>query len=184
MSPRRAERPAAQLFPGALLRSDARFSPCRTWRYTLHRVWAERQGLLMVIGLNPSTADEVRNDPTVTRCVNYARAWGFGGLIMMNAFAVRGTDPRVLKETPDPVGPENDFWLAAMAGQASRIVAAWGNHGLFRNRQEEVLNLIPQEIYCLGVTKAGAPRHPLYLRRDARPHLFRAGFKPWAEKFF
>ena len=154
-------------------RSGARFSPCRTWRYTLHRVWNENQSLLMVVGLNPSTADEVKNDPTVTRCINYARAWGFGGLIMMNAFAYRGTDPRVLRQVEDPVGPDNDFWLRLMSQEASLVLAAWGNHGLRLNRQDQVLSLIGREVYCLGVTRAGAPRHPLYLKRDARPQIFR-----------
>jgi hypothetical protein len=163
-------------FPGFAPGSGARFSPCRTWRYTLHRIWDEGRGLLMVVGLNPSTADEVRNDPTVTRCLNYAKSWGFGGLIMMNAFAVRGTDPRVLRQVPDPVGPDNDFWLRRMAGNASLIVAAWGNQGLWRNRQEQVLSLIGREVYCLGVTKEGAPRHPLYLRRDAEPEPFPGKF--------
>jgi hypothetical protein len=127
----------------------------------------------MVVGLNPSTADEMKSDPTVTRCVNYTRAWGFGGLIMMNAFAVRGTDPAVLKQVRDPVGPENNFWLHRMAQEARLILGAWGNHGLWLDRQKQVLELIPQEIYCLGVTKAGAPRHPLYPRREAEPMLFR-----------
>lgn len=150
--------------------SDALFSPCRTWRYTLHRVWDASQGLLMVIGLNPSTADEINNDPTVTRCINYARDWGFGGLIMTNAFAYRSTDPLAMKKAMvDPVGPDNDYWLQRMAEEAKLILAAWGNHGLWRNRQAHILDLIPQDIYCLGLTRLGAPRHPLYLPRHAQP---------------
>ena len=167
-----ATRTETLLFPCQVTQSEARFSPCRTWRYTLHRIWDKGRGLLMVVGLNPSTADEVRNDPTVARCVNYARRWGLGGLIMMNAFAVRGTNPRVLREVPDPVGPDNDFWLSRMAREASLIVAAWGNHGLWLERQTKVLSLIDREVYCLGVTKQGAPRHPLYLRKDAEPRIF------------
>jgi hypothetical protein len=153
--------------------SGARFSPCRTWRYTLHRVWDQGLGLLMVIGLNPSTADEVQNDPTVARCVNYAKSWGFGGLVMMNAFAYRTTFPGVLKKAPDPVGPDNDFWLRRMAEEARQILAAWGNHGRWLDRQGQVLSLIDRELYCLGETKEGAPRHPLYLRKDAEPRIFR-----------
>jgi len=167
-----ATRTEPALFSYQVTQSEARFSPCRTWRYTLHRIWDKGRGLLMVVGLNPSTADEVRNDPTVTRCINYARAWGFGGLVMMNAFAVRGTNPRVLREVPDPVGPDNDFWLSRMAREARLIVAAWGNHGLWLERQTKVLSLIDREVYCLGVTKQGAPRHPLYLRKDAEPRIF------------
>jgi hypothetical protein len=166
-----------KLHPCQVTRSEARFSPCRTWRYTLHRVWDEGLGLLMVIGLNPSTADEVKNDPTVTRCINYARSWGFGGLVVMNAFAFRATDPRVMKAASDPVGADNDSWLRRMAEGARLILAAWGNHGLWLDRQARVLSLIKREVYCLGVTKAGAPRHPLYLKRDARPQIFRQEIK-------
>jgi hypothetical protein len=168
-----AARTETPLFPCWVSLRHARFSPCRAWRYTLHRVWDDERGLLMVIGLNPSTADEVQNDPTVTRCVNYARAWGFGGLLMMNAFAYRATFPKDLKAAPDPVGPDNDFWLRRMAEEARLILAAWGNHGLWLDRQAKVLSLIGREVYCLGVTKEGAPRHPLYLRKDAEPWIFR-----------
>lgn len=151
--------------------SNAYFSPCRTWRYFLHRIWDPEKQLLLVIGLNPSTADETKNDPTVTRCVNHARTWGYGGLIMMNAFAIRGTDPAVLKKVGDPVGPENDYWLRVMSQDINvgRILVCWGNHGLKFDRQKKVLSVLDyarEELKCFGYTKEGAPKHPLYLKQD------------------
>jgi hypothetical protein len=101
------------------------FSPCRTWRYTLERVWAPPEGyrgareVAAFIGLNPSTADEVKNDPTVTRCINYARRWGFHGMFMLNIFALRSTDPRALYRHPDPIGPETNRYLTEVQRRES-----------------------------------------------------------------
>lgn len=155
---------------GEYLVSNAYFSPCRTWRYFLHRIWNPDQTLLLVVGLNPSTADEVKSDPTVTRCINHARRWGFGGLIMMNTFAVRGTDPAILKKIDDPVGPENDYWLRLLSQDENvgRILFAWGNHGLMFKRQSRVVSIMERgrvEPECFGYTQQGAPRHPLYLKQ-------------------
>jgi len=151
--------------------SNAYFSPCRTWRYFLHRIWSQDHKLLMVIGLNPSMADEVRSDPTVTRCINHARRWGFGGLVMLNAFAVRGVNPKILTQAQDPVGIENDYWLRVLSQDidVGRIVLAWGNHGLKFGRQGKVLECLRyarEELKCFGYTNEGAPKHPLYLKQD------------------
>lgn len=157
-----------------MLESTAIFSPCRTWRYSLTRVWAPSKRVLMFVGLNPSTADEEKNDPTVTRCVNYAHDWGYGTLLMMNIFALRSTDPRGLKIVDDPIGPENDAYLQATSRQANSIVCGWGNHGQFMQRGVRVYDLLKQRaLLCLGVTKAGEPSHPLYLRRDLIPKSYR-----------
>lgn len=171
------------LFPEHELVSDALFSPCQTWRYTLRRIWDRGAGLLMVIGLNPSTADEIKNDPTVTRCVNYARRLGYGGLIMMNAFAFRTPSPEVMrrqaKQGVNVVGPDNDFWLVRMAEDARTIIVAWGNHGLFQKRHHEVMDLLRhRNVYCFGATKQGTPRHPLYLPQDITTLLYRAAVYP------
>lgn len=126
----------------------------------------------MFIGLNPSTATEVEDDPTVRRCLNYARAWGYGGLLMTNIFAFRATDPRVMKAHPDPVGPDNDFWLQESARQAGIVVVAWGNHGAFQQRGEiveDLLGLQGIELCCLKVTKTREPMHPLYLPKNLQP---------------
>jgi hypothetical protein len=125
----------------------------------------------MFIGLNPSTADEVQDDPTIRRCIGYAKEWGYGAFCMTNIFAFRATDPRVMKTQADPVGPENDKWLTECAKDAGLIVAAWGAHGGHRNRDEEVIKLV-DNIMCLGTTKDGYPRHPLYLPKTAKPESY------------
>lgn len=166
----RRHRPEHMKFP-PILRSKAAFSPCRTWRYTLIRVWDLEEPLVMFVGLNPSTADEVQNDPTVRRCMGFAHDWGFGGLLMTNIFAFRATDPKVMKAHPDPVGPENDRYLVQSAREAAIIVGAWGNHGDHLNRDLLLKKLWYAEdlpvLNCLGKTREGQPKHPLYLRRDA-----------------
>lgn len=148
---------------------QALFSPCRTWRYTLHRIWTTDKPPAMFVGLNPSTADEEVNDPTVRRCIRFARDWGYGGLVMTNLFAFRATDPRDLKKALSPVGEENDRWLLKSARSAGVVVAAWGNHGSYKNRDKIFLKLfrdIGIPLKCLAITKSGQPQHPLYLRAD------------------
>ena len=144
---------------------DARFSACRTYRWTLSRTWDDGP-TLQVVGLNPSTADEVHNDPTVTRCIRYAQRWGYGRLLMTNAYGLRSTDPRGLREVADPVGPRNDHWIRRCATEADRVLIAWGNHGT--ERAPRLLRLL-DEVWCLGITKTGQPKHPLYLRADLEP---------------
>lgn len=124
----------------------------------------------MFIGLNPSTADEVKNDPTVTRCINYAKRWGYGGMIMSNIFAYRATDPKVMKAAQGPVGPDNDRWLLKLAKGADLIVAVWGNHGQFMGRGEAVMKLFNgRELHCLSLNKTGHPKHPLYCSSSLKP---------------
>jgi len=153
--------------------STAEFSPCRRYRYALFRTWEKRGLSVMFVGLNPSTADETENDPTVRRCMGFAARWGYKGLIMANAFAYRATDPREMKAADDPVGPDNDEWLRRLAFQAGAIVIAWGVHGVHRGRDAEVLKVLePWPLLCLGKTKGGQPRHPLMLRADEQPRRF------------
>lgn len=149
----------------------ADFSPCRRYRYTLWRQWLGGTGYVMFIGLNPSTADEVQDDPTVRRCINYAKAWGYGSLCMTNIFAWRATDPRDMKAQDDPVGPENDMHLRECANHASIVIAAWGTHGAHMNRGAQVRAMLP-ELKCLRLTKHGYPAHPLYLPKTLTP-------QPW-----
>ncbi len=127
-----------------------------------------RGPLVLFIDLNPSTADETNDDPTITRCVNFARAWGFGGLVMANLFAYRATDPQKLSQCPDPVGPENNRSLLKLQEEASLVVAAWGNHGTLFDRGSEVLKLL-KEPHCLEMSLSGQPKHPLYLKSDLKP---------------
>ncbi|WP_430233913.1 DUF1643 domain-containing protein [Nitrosomonas communis] len=147
------------------------FSPCRNYRYTLWREWGVGKGVAMFIGLNPSTADEVNNDPTVRRCINYAVKWGYAAMYMSNIFAFRATDPAVMMKHDEPIGCENDQYLTDMAKDSNIIVAAWGNHGAFMARDYEVKKLL-SNLHCLRVTKAGQPSHPLYLPSSLVPIKF------------
>lgn len=154
------------LFPG--LYSDAFFSPDRVHRYALWRTWDEDLPKVLFIGLNPSTADEINNDPTIRRCIGYAKDWGYGGYIMGNIFAFRATDPKVMKAAKDPIGLKNDEWLLKLHAEAELTVGAWGNHGKFMERGKAVVNLI-SDLKCLKITSQGFPSHPLYLPRTLKP---------------
>ena len=151
--------------------SSANFSRCRTYRYALRRQWNPRGPIVLFVGLNPSTADETADDPTIRRCVGFARDWGFSAMVMANLFAYRATDPRDLRVTHDPIGPRNNWWLASLPNQVDLVVAAWGIHGTLLDRDETVLRSLDR-VCCLGRTKAGHPRHPLYLSRTATPAPF------------
>lgn len=158
--------------PGAY---GATFSPCRLWRYSLWRRWSDcaPDHMVAFIGLNPSTADEVRNDPTVRRCINFAKAWGFGGMVMLNAFAYRATDPRDMKRQEDPVGPWNDVAILEIARSVPRVVCCWGAHGAWHGRHGELVRMLQfRELRHMGLTKAGRPRHPLYLANATEPNVW------------
>jgi hypothetical protein len=147
---------------------EAVFSDCRTYRYSLTRVWDETAPRLLFIGLNPSTADETKLDPTLRRVVSFAQREGCGSFDMGNLFAYRATKPRHMREAADPIGPDNDRWLLTMADRASVIIVGWGAHGGFMGRDAAVRELLKGHgLGCLGVTKDGHPRHPLYLPKTA-----------------
>lgn len=150
--------------------SDAVLSECGTYRYRLSRTWDESLRPACWVLLNPSTADATEDDATIRRCVGFARAWGCGGIVVVNLFAYRATDPRELKRHPDPVGPENDRHIRATVEQCHPVVAGWGVHGVMLNRAEKVERLLRDvgvPLWCLGTTKDGHPRHPLYLASAA-----------------
>lgn len=151
----------------------ADFSPCRRYRYALWRRWGWNgyAQQCMFIGLNPSTADETEDDPTVRRCIRFAKDWGFSGMFMMNAYGFRATDPRVMKAEPEPIGDGNNEALSYRATHVGLIIAAWGVH-CTEDREREVCDVIGRPIHCLGRTKSGRPKHPLYLRADTKPELF------------
>lgn len=125
----------------------------------------------MFIGLNPSTADEVVNDRTVSRCIQFAKDWGYGALCMTNLFAFRATDPEVMKAHPEPVGKDTDAVLVALAKNAGVVVAAWGNDGKHLGRAQQVVSFLPN-LHCLKVTKEGQPNHPLYLSKALKPKRY------------
>lgn len=167
---------AAPLDRRALESGPASFSKDRMYRYTLWRTWDKLRPKLMVIGLNPSTADETALDPTLRRCIGFASTWGFGGLVMTNLFAYRATDPKAMRKAEDPVGPANDDYLKALAVASRLVLAAWGTHGCHRGRDRTVMRLLTiagVKLHTLGLTNNGSPRHPLYVKADTKPVLFR-----------
>ena len=155
-----------------LLNYGAKFSKCRKYRYTLWRTWNVKKPKVMFLGLNPSTADEINNDPTVTRCINYSKLWGYGGMYMMNLFAFRTTYPAELKNTINPIGKDNDYWIKKISKTADKCIGAWGNDGDFLNRSKDVEKLIPK-LYCLKINNSGEPSHPLYLKSTLKPTLYK-----------
>jgi len=145
----------------------AAFSRDGRYRYRLWRRWDRSRPAIAFCMLNPSTADARRDDPTIRRCIAFARDWGYGGVEVVNIFALRATDPRALRSARDPVGPRNDAFMLRAAAR-SPVVIAWGIHGALRDRGSTALRLFGPRarLLALGRTRSGAPRHPLYLRRD------------------
>lgn len=155
----------------------ATFSPDRRYRYWLEARLTDSEGVCLFVMLNPSKADEVRSDPTVTRAKGFARDWGYGTLWVCNIFALRSTDPKALRQTGDPIGVENDHHILKSARGANRVVCAWGNHGDHLDRGAETLRLLhdaglSDKMRHLGMTKLDQPKHPLYLRADTQPINF------------
>lgn len=150
----------------------ANFSRCRQYRYALWRRWGQRPGFALIVGLNPSTADHRQDDPTIRRCIGFARDWGYDQLCVANLFAWRATYPEDLKAAADPVGPGNNRWLRRLCREADIVVAAWGNDGNFLDRAQQVQSMHDQW-QVLRVNRSGQPAHPLYLPARLTPHPWR-----------
>lgn len=141
------------------------------YRYVLNRELAtdRNNGTVLFVMLNPSTADRTSNDPTIRRCIGFATRWGFSRLRVVNLYAARATKPADLFALNDPVGPQNDWYLARELERADRIVAGWGHHGARFDRARHVIEAhADRRWYCLGTTKDGEPRHPLYVKSSRR----------------
>lgn len=159
--------------------SGAIFSgePEPVYRYVLWRRWREGDvGRVCFVMLNPSTADEQTNDATIRRCLGYANTWGYDGLTVCNLYGYRATDPRALRKIADPVGPDNDRILESYVRSAALVVCAWGAHGEPRGAQisPHLVAWARNPLHALGVTKLGAPRHPLRLAASLSA-------KPWMD---
>jgi hypothetical protein len=153
--------------------SSAAFSPCRLYRYDLWRIWGDKDNFVQFICLNPSTADETKNDPTIRRCIDFAQTWGFDALCMTNLFAYRATKPKEMMKYEFPIGEENNKWLTETAAKAKLIIAAWSQYGTHLNRAVEVRKLIGREMFYLKISeKTNQPYHPLYLPKNSKPILF------------
>lgn len=166
------------------MKRETVFSEDRVYRYTLWREWALPSGMpyllplkrqsdyVQFIGLNPSTADETNDDPTIRRCIGFAKRWGFGAMCMTNLFAFRATAPEVMKAQTHPIGTDNFQWLLRIANGAGMIIAAWGKHGNHLGHAEDIINRIKVQqikIHHLGTNRDGTPKHPLYLLRNLHP---------------
>lgn len=152
----------------ATMKKDAKLSACRRYRFALWRAWDESGPVAMFIGLNPSKANEREDDPTLVRCINFAKSWGYGGVCIANLFAYRATDPNDMRVAERPVGRGNDRWLQRLSAESDIVIAAWGNDGAYMGRGKKVRSLIP-DLYCLQLNKSGEPAHPLYLKRTLLP---------------
>ncbi len=152
------------------------FSPCRTYRYSLVHEWNPEALRVAFVMLNPSTADENDLDPTLRRCKTFASLWGYGSFVVGNLFAFRATAPRDMKRADDPIGPDNDAHLLAIVKSAHMTVAAWGQHGKYRERAASFLwNMRhAHSLHALEYAKDGTPKHPLYLRGDLVPRLYKS----------
>ena len=152
--------------------SGATFSRCRRWRWLLWRRWDASQPAANFLMLNPSTADEVKLDPTCARARDYAERWGYGALIVTNLFGLRETNPERMKAARDPVGRGNDAAILRAARESAIVVCAWGNHGGFRNRSAEITRKLRAgsiPLHALRVNAGGEPAHPLYLPGNLKP---------------
>ena len=167
------------------MKRETTFSYDRRYRYTLWREWgcdlfdgdwvSRDRGFVQFIGLNPSTADETLDDPTIRRCIGFARSWGYGALCMTNLFAFRATQPYVMKAMQQCIGGDNTNQLMEVAEHAAIIICAWGRDGNHLGRQEQVVDALQpwkEKLHHLGLNSDGTPKHPLYLRADTKPQPF------------
>lgn len=155
--------------------SEATYSDCERYRYALTRIWEPKGRKVLFLMLNPSTATEVQNDPTVERCERRARTLGFGAFRVCNIFAFRATDPRNMRAAKDPVGPANDAAILEAIIWADDVVAGWGNHGDHLARGTAVQALLKAQSKSpkhLGLTKSGHPKHPLYIAYTTQPEAW------------
>lgn len=155
--------------------SDAEISNCGRYRYSLGRHWdTPALPVLCYVMLNPSTADASQDDPTVTRCIERAKRLGFGGIVVLNLFAYRATDPLELWNVPDPIGPRNDATIRHVVRHPSvgMVICGWGAHGDMMQRDATVLKILRDagvKPHALRLTKGGMPAHPLYLPYSLTP---------------
>lgn len=158
------------------MKSSAEISPCGTYRYVLTRTWDENPiaPKMVFVMLNPSTATAEEDDATIRKCIGFAKRYGFGGIVVVNLFALRSRDPKLLRKHPDPIGPDNDEWIKrATTCPFDSVIVAWGTNGKhFPERVKAVVKIISRAVRALDVTDDGHPWHPVMLGYDRAP-------QPW-----
>jgi len=145
------------------------------YRYMLERTRKPRPTRaesVTFIGLNPSTADETHDDPTIRRCIGFMQSWGYQRLIVVNLFALRATQPADLRNARRPIGPNNDAAIAQAIKRSALTIVCWGNHGNWLDRDQAVLAMLNKKTHCLQINKSGAPAHPLYQPASREPLLY------------
>lgn len=146
------------------------------YRYALWRIWDKPSGLVTFIALNPSTADDDKDDQTIKRMHSYTEAWGYGGFNVVNLFAYRSTDPNELTAIDEPIGSDNDAWIKKLTSDSNLNVVCWGNTGDLDKRDKQVLKLI-KDPHCIDINKTGQPAHPLMLKESLIPKPYKEGWK-------
>jgi hypothetical protein len=157
------------------LERDARLSGCGRYRYLLRRTWDYDKPRALIVMLNPSTADAEIDDPTIRSCIRLSKGLGYGSFEVVNLFALRATDPLELQRADDPIGPDNDEAIEAAIGRCDFAICAWGAHPMAGNRDDTVRSLLRTRrpaVFCLGTTKSGAPKHPLYIKTGTPLQVF------------
>ncbi|MEK9612796.1 MAG: DUF1643 domain-containing protein [Flavobacteriaceae bacterium] len=150
------------------------FSDCKRYRYQLWRIWDQTQPKVLFIMLNPSKANAEIDDPTIRRCMGFAKSWGYGGLYVGNLFAYRSTDPKGLLLAEDIRGTEGlNHWIQ-MSNLSENVVCAWGNSSLIQKLKPrlELLKTLDKPLFCIQTSKDGTPKHPLYLKMKQKPIPF------------
>ena len=153
---------------------DAILDKERKYRYMLKRQWGDVNGnFVNFLLLNPSTANETIDDPTIRACIKFSQNLGYDGFYVTNLFAFRTKSPQLLKQSKNQIGAKNDEFIKKYAHKSTLIIVAWGNHGNFLDRDKEVLKILTEikAPHCLAITKSGNPKHPLYIKRDTKPFI-------------
>jgi hypothetical protein len=147
---------------------DAVISSDGVYRYTLLRVWNVTKQVVMFVMYNPSTADAKNDDATIRRIISFARSWGYGGVHVVNLYAFRSVDPKLIKKVINPIGKDNIFYVTSLVGRVEKVIYAWGSLG----EEPNWLRNLVDTPYCLGVNKDGSPKKPLYLKKDLQLQIY------------
>ena len=150
------------------MKKQAKISPDGKYRYNLSRIWDEEKPKILFIMLNPSTADDTVDDPTIRRVINFAKYWGYGGIFVGNLYAFRSKNPKELRDADNPMGEDNIEEVSSLLGLVEKVIYAWGN----KEREPNWLRNLVDTPYCIDVSIKGIPKHPLYLKHTLNYRLY------------